>query len=187
MVLVMFQAFQILTVLLVAVALASTLAHVMELPGKFRLSKESYLTVQSIYYPGFTIAGGIGEFGGIVATFVLAMLTPAGTAQFWLTLGALLALLAMHAVYWALTHPVNNFWLKDVELQGFSAGFFSLGLPKHGSLGLPKHGSLGLPKHGSDAQALDWTALRDRWEYSHVLRAGLALLGFILLVTAIVL
>jgi hypothetical protein len=169
MVLPMFQAFQILTVLLVAVALASTLAHVMELPGKLRLSKESYLAVQSIYYPGFTIAGGIGEFGGIIATFVLTMFTPAGTTQFWLTLGALLALLAMHAVYWALTHPVNNFWLKDVQLQGFSAGFFSFGLPKH----------------GSDAQALDWTALRDRWEYSHVLRAGLALLGFILLVTAV--
>jgi hypothetical protein len=165
----MFQAFQILTVLLVAVALASTLAHVMELPGKLRLSKESYLAVQSIYYPGFTIAGGIGEFGGIIATFVLTMLTPAGTAQFWLTLGALLALLAMHAVYWALTHPVNNFWLKDVQLQGFSAGFFSFGLPKH----------------GSEARALDWTVLRDRWEYSHVLRAGLALLGFILLVTAV--
>jgi hypothetical protein len=171
MVLPMFQAFQILTVLLVAVALASTLAHVMELPGKLRLSKESYLAVQSIYYPGFTVAGGIGEFGGIIATFVLTMLMPAGTAQFWLTLGALLALLAMHAVYWALTHPVNNFWLKDVQLQGFSAGFFSFGLSKH----------------GNDAQALDWTALRDRWEYSHVLRAGLALLGFILLVTAVAL
>src|SRR5262245_50452768 len=93
----MFQAFQILTVRLVAVALASTLAHVMELPGKLRLSKESYLSVQSIYYPGFTIAGGIGEFGGIVATFVLVLLTPAGSTQFWLTLAALLALLAMHA------------------------------------------------------------------------------------------
>jgi hypothetical protein len=99
----MFQAFQVLTVLLVAVALASSLAHAMELPGKLRLSKESYLIVQPIYYPGFTIAGGIGEFGGIIATFILTMLTPAGTTQFWLTLGALLALLAMHAVYWVLS------------------------------------------------------------------------------------
>ena len=167
----MFQAFQVLTVFLVAVALASTLAHVMELPGKLRLSKEAYLIVQPIYYPGFTIAGGIGEFGGIIATFVLTILTPAGTTQFWLTLGALLALLAMHAVYWALTHPVNNFWLKDVQLQGLSAGFFSFGLAKH----------------GGDAQAVDWTALRDRWEYSHVVRAGFALLGFILFVTAVTL
>jgi hypothetical protein len=171
MVLPMFQAFQILTVLLVAVALASTLAHVMELPGKLRLSKESYLAVQSIYYPGFTVAGGIGEFGGIIATFVLTILTPAGTTRFWLTAGALLALLASHAVYWVLTHPVNNFWLKDVQLQGFGAGFFSFGLAKD----------------GSNARALDWTALRDRWEYSHVVRAGLTLLGFILLVTAVAL
>lgn len=167
----MFQVLEILTVLLVAVALASTLAHAMELPGKLRLSKETYLAVQSIYYPGFTIAGGIGEFGGIIATFILTILTPAGTTRFWLTLSALLALLAMHAVYWVLTHPVNNFWLKDVQLRGLGAGFFSFGLPKH----------------GGDAQALDWTALRDRWEYSHVVRAGLAVLGFILLVTAVAL
>ena len=74
----MFHALEVLTVVLVAVALASTLAHVMELPGKLRLSKEAYLIVQPIYYPGFTIAGGIGEFGGIIATFVLTILHPGG-------------------------------------------------------------------------------------------------------------
>ena len=167
----MFHTFQVLTVLLVAVGMASALAHVFELPGKLRLPKETYLAVQTIYYPGFTIAGGVGEFGGIIATFILLLLTPAGTAELWLTSGALLALLAMHAVYWVLTHPVNNFWLRDVQLRGLSAGFFSFGLAGRGNGG----------------QALDWTELRDRWEYSHVVRAGLALLGFILLVTAVAL
>ncbi|MGQ0836713.1 MAG: hypothetical protein ACT4O5_17665 [Gammaproteobacteria bacterium] len=30
----------------------------------------------------------------------------------------------MHLLYWALTHPVNNFWLADFELKGAGAGFF---------------------------------------------------------------
>jgi hypothetical protein len=37
----------------------------------------------------------------------------------------------------------------------------------------------------SDTHAVDWTDLRDRWEYSHVARAGLAALSFIALVIAI--
>ncbi|MBB4274373.1 hypothetical protein [Rhizobium mongolense] len=52
----MFQALEILTVLIVAVAMALALAHALELPGKMRLSKEQYLAVQPIYYPGFTSA-----------------------------------------------------------------------------------------------------------------------------------
>ncbi|MBB4228085.1 hypothetical protein [Rhizobium mongolense] len=39
----MFQALEILTVLIVAVAMALALAHALELPGKMRLSKEQYL------------------------------------------------------------------------------------------------------------------------------------------------
>lgn len=31
----------------------------------------------------------------------------------------------------------------------------------------------------------DWTHLRDRWEYSHVVRAALCLLSLILLVAAV--
>jgi hypothetical protein len=37
----------------------------------------------------------------------------------------------------------------------------------------------------SDTSTADWTKLRDRWEYSHVARAGLAFLSFITLVIAI--
>jgi hypothetical protein len=42
-------------------------------------------------------------------------------------LGALSALVAMHAAYWIITHPVNNFWLKDKDLKGVGAGFFAFG------------------------------------------------------------
>jgi hypothetical protein len=41
-----------------------------ELPGKVRLPKEAYVTVQQIYYPGFTIAG-VGEFAAFIAVAFL--------------------------------------------------------------------------------------------------------------------
>lgn len=165
----MFQALQILSVLLVAVAMALALAHALELPGKLRLSRDAYVAVQPIYYPGFTIGGVVGEVGGLLALLLLTIVTPGGSATFWLTLGGFLALAAMHGVYWLVTHPVNNFWLKDVDLSRAGARFFSFGVER-----------------GADARTLDWTVLRDRWEYSHVVRAGFALLSLALLATAVV-
>jgi Domain of unknown function (DUF1772) len=159
---------KILAVLFAAVAMALSPAHALELPGKLRLSKEQYLGVQSIYYPGFTI-GGAAEPLAILLTLVLLLLTSAGSAAFWLTAGAFVALLAMHAVYWILIHPVNNFWLKDFKLKGAGAGFFSFD-----------------PLNRiSSSQEPEWTLLRDRWEYSHLVRAGLAMLALILLATAV--
>jgi hypothetical protein len=59
---------------------------------------------------------------------LLVFLTSAGSA-FWLTLGAFAALLVMHAAYWVLTHPVNNFWLKDLKLDHLSGGHSGLDCP----------------------------------------------------------
>jgi hypothetical protein len=165
-----FQALQVLTVLLVAVAMALALAHALELPGKLRLAKEAYIAMQPIYYPGFAIGGAVGEAGGLVATLVLLITTSTQSAAFWLTLGAFVALVAMHAAYWVLTHPVNNFWLQTYKLEGLGARFFSFDPLKR----------------KADVTALDWTALRDRWEYSHVVRAVLGLASLTLLVMAIV-
>ncbi|AYG58484.1 DUF1772 domain-containing protein [Rhizobium jaguaris] len=166
----MFPTLQILTILVVAVAMALALAHLLELPGKMRLSKEDYLTVQRIYYPGFTI-GGVTEPIGVLLLLLLLVLTPANTVAFWLFAAAFAAMVVMHAVFWLLIQPVNNFWLKDVELKGLGAGFFSQD---------PFGG-------GQTAGKPDWTMLRDRWEWSHAARAALGLLAFILLVTAVAL
>jgi hypothetical protein len=92
----MFDILQVLTVLLVAVAMALALAHALELPGKMRLSKEAYYAMQPIYYPGFTI-GGFAEPAGLILTIILLFLTPLGTADFWLTLAALVGLIGMQA------------------------------------------------------------------------------------------
>lgn len=50
------------TVIVLSLAMALAVAHALEMPGKMRLSREDYFTVQRIYYPGFTI-GGISEPG----------------------------------------------------------------------------------------------------------------------------
>jgi len=156
----MFDAFQVLTLLLVAVAMATSLAHALEFPGKLRLEKDAYKVVQPIYYPGFTVAGLVGEAGGMLATLVLVVLTW-GSPGFPLALGAFLAMIVMHAIYWLFTHPVNNFWLAETRIGRAGAGFFSFGTGK------------------KDAQPEDWTKLRDRWEYSHVARAVFATLAFL--------
>jgi hypothetical protein len=164
----MLEILQIITVLLVAIAMALSLAHALEFPGKLRLSREQYLTVQPIYYPGFTI-GGAAEPLAISMTALLLFLVPAGSTAFWLTVAGLAALVIMHAAYWLLVHPVNNFWLKDFKLKGMGQGFF---------------GFDPLGRTEGSAQP-EWTQLRDRWEYSHIIRAVLGLAGLTLLVSAL--
>ncbi|HEX2035383.1 MAG TPA: anthrone oxygenase family protein [Chloroflexota bacterium] len=174
----MLDVLQVMSVVLVAVAMAPALAHLLELPGKLRLSRETYLAVQPIYYPGFTISAGIGETAGPISTAVLLFLSPAGSAAFWLRLVALLGLIGMQAVYWIVTHPVNKYWLR-ARLQeeaetgpGFASRFF---------LSDPVRRS----QRPVEAVPEDWTALRDRWEYSHVARAVLALVSLVALVTSV--
>lgn len=150
--------------MLVVLAMVPAVAHALELPGKLRLAKDAYFAVQPIYYPGFTIAGA-AEPLAIISTAVLAIMTPRPGADFWLTLAALAALIAMHAVYWLVTHPVNNFWLQRERLGRAGAGFFSF--------------------HAAAASQANWKTLRDRWEYSHVARAALAFASFVALLIAI--
>ena len=166
----MLSILRVLTVVLVAVAMATSLAHALELPGKMRLDRETYLAVQPIYYPGFTIAGG-AEPLAVVSTGVLLLLTPPGGAGFWPTLVALLGVIGMQAVYWVFTHPVNGFWVEGEDLGRFGSGFFSFGA--------------GRSRPGEDPTPPDWTRLRDRWEYSHVVRAALSAVSFFALVIAI--
>jgi Domain of unknown function (DUF1772) len=157
---------QVLTIIVVAIAFALSLAHALELPGKMRLDKETYYAVQPIYYPGFTI-GGVSEPVGILLTIVWLFMRPFGSTTFWLTLVALLCLLAQQAVYWFVTHPVNQFWVEGQHINRLGAGFFSFGT------------------QAPRAARPDWRQLRDRWEYSHVARAGLTLVSITALVIAL--
>jgi hypothetical protein len=156
---------EVLTVILVAIALVPALAHALELPGKLRLGKDEYLVVQAIYYPGFTFAG-IAEPVAILAALALLIFAATPT-QFWLVALALAALVVMHAIFWLVTQPVNRYWLRDTDLTQAAKRFFG--------------------SAGRSAEELDWTALRDRWEWSHLARAMVAAVAFVLIVIAIAL
>lgn len=162
----MYQILQVLTVTLVAVAMALALAHALELPGKLRLPKETYVAVQPIYYPGFTIGGAVGEFGGLIATFVLLLVTPKASAAFWPTMIGFVALAAMHLCYWLVTHPVNRFWVAGQPMGGLGSTFF-------------------FATSRVTGQAPGWTELRNRWEYSHVVRAVLGVISLVSLLFAV--
>jgi hypothetical protein len=158
----MLFALKMLTLILVAVPAALSLAHALELPGKMRLTREHYLAVQPIYYPGFTYAG-VCEPLSIIALAVLLGFTPGGTAEFWLIAGALAGAVLVNGLYWLLTAPVNKVWMQDEKLSGGARKFF-----------------------GSDTGAQqDWKTLRNRWERSHVYRALAAATSFLLLSLAI--
>jgi hypothetical protein len=69
------------------------------------------------------------------------------------------------------THPVNRFWLRGERIAGAGARFFTLDpMRRRRAAGHPR---------------LNWAALRDRWEYSHVARAVLSVLALALLVIAV--
>ena len=159
---------QVLAVMAVSVAMALSLADALEFPGKKRLTKDAYCGMQAIYCPGFTF-GGFGEPGATILIVILLCLMPAGTMAFWLTLVSLVGLILMQTVYWLVTHPVNGFWLRDQNLGRFGSGFFSFGSARRRA-----------------ANPVKWTELRDRWEYSHVVRAGLAVASLAILVTSVV-
>jgi hypothetical protein len=158
-------------VILAAVAMLPAVAHALELPGKMRLERDVYLAVQRIYYPGFTIAG-FGELAAVVASLVVLPLAPRGSVEYWLSSAAFIALFVMHAVYWMVTRPVNKFWMNPEQLGAAGKSFFSAG----------REG--GLAAYRVD-DAARWTELRNRWEYSHVVRAILAALAFVALVIAL--
>ena len=146
------------------------LAHALELPGKLRLDESTYLTVQTIYYPGFTI-GGASEPLAILATLILLLLTPHAPVKFWWLLVAFLSLAAMQGVFCLRTQPVNRFWLKNEPLGAAGSRFFSMNRTQRWE------------KKRNDLQ--DWRQLRDRWEYSHVIRAVLSGIALIAVTIAI--
>jgi hypothetical protein len=152
------RALTILCLVLVAMKFGTSLAHVAELPGKLRLDEATYKAVQAIYYPGFTLVGLVGELGGLLALAVLLYLTPHGTNRSWWTAVALGFLVAAHATYWLMTHPVNNLWVKDVATSKPGATFFS---------------AFGRQQTG------DWRQLRNIWELSHAVIFGFVTLSLI--------
>jgi hypothetical protein len=165
----MVVALKVATVFLVSVDMATSLAHALEFPGKLRLDERTYLAVQTIYYPGFTLAG-IAEILSVIATLVLMIALRNAGGAFWWAMLAFIAVSAMHAVFWFVTQPVNKYWLKNQPLGKAGARLFAM-----------DHGNQSSPGTVDP----DRTYLRNRWEYSHVVRAVLASIALIALAVAI--
>lgn len=162
---------EVVTIFLIAVAMSLALAHVLELPGKRRLSREMYIAIQPIYYPGFTI-GGVSEPLSVIATSALALLMPRGSSSFWWGLAGFVAMAAMHVVFWTVTQPVNRHWLAGLRMTGVGRQFFRMNREQ-------AEANTEVPNQ--------WERLRDKWEYSHVIRAGFAAIGLISVTLAVAL
>lgn len=160
---------QVVSVLLVSVAMALAIAHALDVSGKLRLDREQYDAAQSTYQPRFTVAGLVGEVGGAGATLLLILATPTESASLRWTFVALLSLAVMHGAYWTLAHPANQFWLVRHHAPSIApVGFFA---------------THPLPR--PPAIVTSWSRSRARWEYSHIIRAVLGAISFIALVTGL--
>lgn len=159
----MVQVLQIATLFLVAAAWAFAFAHAAEMPGKMRLDRQTYLAVQTIYYPGFTI-GGASEPLALILLAVLLGLTPPESGAFWWTALALAATAATHLVFWLVTQPVNRLWMQEQEMGAAGSAFFQSGAAPPGAA---------------------WKKLRNRWERSHLVRAMLMTLAFVAMTIAV--
>jgi hypothetical protein len=93
------------SVVLVALTLAPSLAHVLELPNKIGLPAQDYLTVQQIYR-GWAWLGAI-LFSALGATLIVALQARASRLAFVLALLAAGCLAMMLAVFFIFTYPVN--------------------------------------------------------------------------------
>src|SRR5688500_10358899 len=94
------------SLLFVALALAPSAAHLLELPNKIGLSRADYLTVQQIY-SGWALLG-IVIIGALISTLTLTVLSRHHRRQFTLALAAFLCVIGTQVVFWTFTYPTNQ-------------------------------------------------------------------------------
>lgn len=120
------QTILLIATFLAAVVMSQALAHALEMPGKMRLDREQYYTVQTIYYPGFTL-GGMAEPLALVAVAAALLIGPTGSERFRLIGGAMVALVLTQLLFWFVVQPVNRQWLGSAKLSGAAERFFRTG------------------------------------------------------------
>jgi hypothetical protein len=95
-----------LSLVLVAISMAASWAHLLEMVHKMDLSRQDYLTVQQLYR-GWALLG-IAVIGGFVATAALALMTRHLRTWFRCSVAACACVGAALGVFFLFTFPANQ-------------------------------------------------------------------------------
>lgn len=97
---------QFLAILIGALALIPSGAHLAALPNKIGLNQPEYFLVQGIYRGWWVL--GLFWVAALVANIVLAIVVRSQAGPFWLALCAAACIVAMFAIFVAWTLPANQ-------------------------------------------------------------------------------
>jgi hypothetical protein len=104
----MLKTWRFITIILAALALTMTSAHVLELPQKMQYDAQLYSAVNTTMYRYFAIVGGCYSIGSIIAASVLVFLVRKYRPAFWWTLAGAILLVLWFTSWLILVAPVNN-------------------------------------------------------------------------------
>ena len=102
------RSWRFLTLLLTALALTMTSAHLLELPQKMDYDANLYATVNATMYQYFATVGGVYTVGSIVAAIVLAILVRRRRATRRWTLAGAVALVLGFVTWLVVVETVNS-------------------------------------------------------------------------------
>jgi hypothetical protein len=146
---------QILTAVLVALVLATSVAHVLELPAKLGYDSAFYVQLQTTLYQQWSPPGlaGLLEPVAIIAVLLLAMATRRNRPAFFLAVAtALVLLVAFPLLYFWRVEPADEFF-RTMAARG--------------------------------AIPADWSSWRMRWEVGQAARGVAHLVAFVLLMASL--
>jgi hypothetical protein len=103
----MLSIWRVLTIVLAALALTMTSAHVLEMPQKMQYDAQLYSAVNTTMYRYFAIVGGIYSIGSIVAALVLTFLLRRHRRAFRWALAGSMLLVLWFASWLTLVAPAN--------------------------------------------------------------------------------
>ncbi|HEY7141989.1 MAG TPA: hypothetical protein VIE44_17980 [Methylomirabilota bacterium] len=101
------KVWRFLTLLLAALALTMTSAHVLELPVKMRYDTQFYTAVNGSLYRYFALVGAVYTLGSIITALVLVFLVRSRRPAFRWTLAGATCLLLAFGSWLVLVLPVN--------------------------------------------------------------------------------
>src|SRR5690606_6139523 len=101
-------AWRFVTTLLAAVAMATAVCHLLELPPKLAYEADLYVRLHRTLYENYGRVGGPAEVLAVASALAIAWrLRGRGTTS-WLTAAGAGLLLLAHATFWVVVQPANS-------------------------------------------------------------------------------